>query len=211
MGTDIFDFVERLEDDGSWRCVAEELYFGADRCYALFGILAGVRSGGIQPIVPPRGLPTHLVDEFSAHPYLSDRADSYQEFLEDYHSASWLMLSELISFPWETTYRQFPAYLNADEFSKRERGAAYEYERVSCRYPDDSAPVPCPKPGWQIVSQSEMRSHVVDGTATSEMRCLLWQDESYAELADLFLLHGLPALEALGSPDRVRWVFFFDS
>lgn len=62
----------------------KQIYSG--RNYELFGILAGVRSFFIEPLIPPRGLPSDMSDT------LQDIADHYYE-----HTGHWYTLEELIT------------------------------------------------------------------------------------------------------------------
>ena len=105
MGTDIEMFAEKRDGFG-WKpcfplrrnkfgnpCMTE--VYRNDRNYALFRILANVgrlTNQGIGPVFPPRGLPDDL------SPELATLAD----FIADYdsHNYSWLLLRELLEFPW---------------------------------------------------------------------------------------------------------------
>ena len=64
-----------------------------DRCYPVFSVLAGVRQGyaedgdTVWPMIsPPRGLPE---DHTAGDEWLGD------------HSFTWLMLDEVLDYPWE--------------------------------------------------------------------------------------------------------------
>lgn len=83
MGADIHGAVER-QKAGRWT-FAQKL--DLDRNYVLFGILAGVRYGDVQPIASPRGLP-------------ADR-DRSADYYEGDHSYSYLTLAELRAFDWD--------------------------------------------------------------------------------------------------------------
>ena len=209
MGTDIIAFAERGDSDDVWRYVPMCIDFGRDRDYSLFGILAGVRSDGIEPIVPPRGLPDDVLHSFASHPRVGCY-HTYTTFCEENHSASWLLVSEIQAAHWRHKQREFPVYLDSDNFRRYISGEQYSSARVPCSYPPDGPPVPCPQRHWMVVSQDEMRLQVEAGTATDQMRCLVWASESYEQLAQGLLQNVLPSLEALGHPDRVRLVYYFD-
>ena len=101
MGTDIHSFVEiRNTKTGKWELAKiysmnhqsdrglrpVEAYYG--RSYMLFGLLAGVRDC-VTPLIPLRGIPMDVSD---------DVREFYQAYEEDWHSASWMTLSELNVF-----------------------------------------------------------------------------------------------------------------
>ena len=105
MGCDIHSFAE-VRRDGKWERVSgifpadehERKYYNTDfmdqpfrnRSYDLFGFLAGVRNySAIPPLSAPRGLPDDL----------SEGVKEYTtEELWDYHSPSWFLLDELLTF-----------------------------------------------------------------------------------------------------------------
>lgn len=109
MGCDIHAWIE-VQRNGQWEWHAHALddpeYFVTletkaacgrgifdFRCYACFGVLAGVRGEG-PPIAKPRWMPQD-----------ANRV-AYYEWDRDYdrgdaHSASWLLLSELLAVPRE--------------------------------------------------------------------------------------------------------------
>lgn len=59
------------------------------RSYALFGILAGVRSNMFKQIDDPRGLPNDVSDTVLA---------AYKEYEYDWHTPSWYTLDELYAW-----------------------------------------------------------------------------------------------------------------
>lgn len=58
------------------------------RNYALFGLLAGVRYYGIEPIASPRGFPDDASKSIT---------EEYASWGSDAHTASWLTLAELMN------------------------------------------------------------------------------------------------------------------
>ena len=81
MGTDIHIWVEIKERNGWELRLDPDQSYGV-RDYGVFGILAGVRDDG-PPIALPRGIPR---DSFLA----------LNDIEGDYHSWSWLKLSEIL-------------------------------------------------------------------------------------------------------------------
>lgn len=93
MGCDIHLFVE-MKADATWWFKAE---YYIDRSYSLFSVLADVRNPTegdpyfISPISPPRGLPDNVSWRVGGQ---------YDKWRSDAHSASWLLVSELLSYDW---------------------------------------------------------------------------------------------------------------
>jgi hypothetical protein len=109
MGTDLHMAVERF-DGTRWKWTGIKL--NSDRNYDLFAILAGVRNGvgfagvktgeGFIPISEPRGFPDD-VDPLSIRgsypdgmPYDDDDESIWGTVADGDHSASWLLLSEIL-------------------------------------------------------------------------------------------------------------------
>jgi hypothetical protein len=113
MGADIHGFVELKNKNSKWYSSVAKVFI--DRDYCLFGLMAGVR-GNNPPVVPPRGIPIDLSgaaqDEY--YYYVSEKDDPkiieqwlssgistvYDEKYDiithpDWHTPSWLSLSEL--------------------------------------------------------------------------------------------------------------------
>lgn len=81
----------------------EEIYDG--RNYHLFGLLAGVRAyryayDPIHPVLEPKGLPDDICKEVK---------QANKERDEDWHSHSWLTISEIKALPWFkwTVWREY--------------------------------------------------------------------------------------------------------
>ena len=81
MGCDIHLHIE-IKMDGKWEHYANPW---VDRCYALFGVMAGVRGDG-PAIVEPKGLPEDMS--------IITRAD-YEMMERDAHTPSWLDEDEI--------------------------------------------------------------------------------------------------------------------
>jgi len=112
MGCDIHAYVQIFTVDKRWRTVEAHIFPSDEidifdkksrrnepttepfawRAYGMFAFLANVRNYlFVPPISEPRGLPTDLTKE---------EIERY----EDYHSCSWLLLSELLSFNYDQTF-----------------------------------------------------------------------------------------------------------
>jgi len=91
MGCDLHGFVERKNEMGQWE-YAPGFHPFDWRSYRLYGWLAGVRNySAVTPLSKPRGLP-------------GDASASLKEKYnddDDYHSASWVSLEELLEFDYD--------------------------------------------------------------------------------------------------------------
>ena len=100
MGTDIHAYAERKSSNGSWEAIKDYQPFHY-RDADLFAFFAGIKcerldSWFIRPsaVVSPRGLPPDVST------YVKDQYDS---FGVDAHTPSWLSVSELNAFDYDTT------------------------------------------------------------------------------------------------------------
>ncbi len=187
VGTDIHCFVERRTERG-WEPCELDFYCGEERNYALFAILAGVRrmtNGGFEPIVPPRGFPPDS-------PSVGGWVDGWGY----YHNATWLTLRELLEFPWYEKMYPFRWWLDAAQYRVFRQTGRPE------RFVDGSA---------ALVSNEEMERLLREGGPTEGVLTLVAFGVPYAEFAGPFVTETLPRLQALGPPDDVRLVMFFDS
>lgn len=90
MGCDLHGFVERKNQEGQWEYVPGFSPFDW-RSYGLYGWLAGVRNySAVPPLAKPRGVPP------DASAYLKEK---YRD--DDYHSASWVSLAEMLAFDYD--------------------------------------------------------------------------------------------------------------
>ena len=231
MGCDIHLYVERREN-GKWTLVREQVpneefgecydphgtqlisqyspsgkhvnVFYNHRNYNFFAILANVRNRrgcaemstrqGFKPISMPRGLPQDISPEIKQ---LSDWWGI------DGHSHSWLTVQELIEYDWEQTVVSYgvvtrPQY---EEFVETGiRPDAY-CEWIYGR-------------NIEVVSPAEMEAIIADGADDDETRyyvCIRWS-WTYREAVGDYVFDTLfPTLKALGDPDSVRIVFWFDN
>lgn len=96
MGTDIHIVAQKKTEKG-W----DDIKFCPFdwRSYGMFGFLAGVRNYSAVPsISQPRGLP----DDFSS------------QVMDDYHSMSWLSVSELLAFNYDAEFEDRRVMINGD-------------------------------------------------------------------------------------------------
>ena len=201
MGCDIHFYVEVKQDDGAWLPRNEDLYDG--RNYDLFAILAGVRNGvgfagvktgdGFNVIAEPRGLP----DDVS-----NDILQESEDWGRDGHSHSWLTVAEIKAFNWKQE-TQHQGVVNLEQFKvfiKKGRPTSW------CGVAVGSSVV--------HVSVDEMMDFVKGSVAMQEGKSyyttVCWV-ETYADSVGTFLTETLPKMEALGDPEKVRAVFWFDN
>jgi hypothetical protein len=204
MGTDISYHAERRTKGGWEVCLGDELdecgqpchlrfYCGEERNYALFAILAGVKrltNGGIEPIVPPRGFPADS-------PVVGSRAAEPESF--DSHNRTWLILAELLQFPWQEKQLHCDGYVDA---------ANYLRYRATGRPEAMHGGVP---PDWRSVTNREMDRLAEESTQADKVVTLISFAVPYAEFAGPFLTETLPLLSQQGEPEDVRLIVSFDS
>ncbi len=128
MGCDIFSWVEIYDPQtNKWRAVRdafpaddwEKGHYGKafvsapfrSRDYGLFGFLAGVRNyANCEPLDLPRGLPVgcdltggcSVIDELEVVADL--HIQNTETLIHHFHSYSWFLLSELLSFDYEKVF-----------------------------------------------------------------------------------------------------------
>jgi hypothetical protein len=223
VGTDIRYFAETKTPEG-WKLANihhgdnAPFYFGENRNYELFTILAGVQRQGfrekLEPIDAPRGLP----------PDVSAPVLGYAKRWEPYaYDHSWLTLRELRDFPWHEKKLWLRAYVDRENFRRFcETGMP---ERFACRPPATTAcgracEVRFPPSGWRIVSAQDMTALLdfSEEEIASLMECDPAQLRTqikfgvpYSRFCPALFSDTLPKLDALGPPDEVRVVFWFDS
>lgn len=232
MGTDIFYLAEKRvgdhwepafetfafsdpdDPDGSRFLYHEdEFYFGANRNYELYEILAGtidketgLTSRGFEPISPPRGYPDDLSD--AVRQLWRDPADP--KGCNGCYGFSWLLLKELIDFPWKEKERTFVGCADAENHPLFSSGQRFKYRQVSpkvlysCQDLKDY-----PLPEWDIVSNEEMQWRIDSGTASEQTWTQITYSRSYAGPGQGILNDTIPKLSKVGPPDGVRVVFHF--
>lgn len=95
MGCDIHIHAEKKSAKGYKRVIfGDEFEPFSDRDYGTFGFLADVRNySAVPPLAPQRGMP----EDVSAA-----TKEDFDGWGSDAHSASWLSLSELLAFDYDT-------------------------------------------------------------------------------------------------------------
>jgi hypothetical protein len=193
-------------DDGSPKYDWSKMFddpLDIGRNYNLFSILANVRNGfgfagvptgeGFKPIALPRGLPTDVSKEILS---MSDYWES------DGHSRSWFMLKELQDFDWENQFTVSSGI-------------------VSAKYYEENKHIPNWSPdsyyggisGFSVVVLDvDEYNKLEERDSEKEYYVKLQWNHSYKDaVGNYFFEHILTALESLGDPNDVRFVFWFDN
>lgn len=231
MGCDIHLYVERRVD-GKWMtadkwsknkyhekypednepemCIEWEDRFYSGRNYNLFAILAGVRNGrgfagcktgeGFVPISEPRGVPDDACPEYKAE---VDRWDG------DGHSHSYFTVAELMAYDWNQT-SILHGVVNALGYHEwaRERRDAGQPPEIFCGAVFGQ--------NIKNITEAKMIRMLRGKTKEeiSELRdyyCRISWQQKYHDCAEEFLKETIPKLQAIGNPNDVRIVFFFDN
>ena len=234
MGTDIHYYAEKrtgdhwepafqtyyedendLEDRSLWH--GEQFYFGSDRNYELYQILSwtvdsdtGLTSRGFAPISPPRGLPADLSPEIRMIARDPNDPETWEKHSLFGHS--WLLLRELMDFPWKETFRRFIGFVNAEDYSLFRAGKPFRMQQVSPRVLYGCKDLDAyPKPEWNVVSNEQMEQMI--RAATEPVSDRLWTQieyqESYAIPGHHILADTIPKLSKVGAPVDVRVIFWF--
>lgn len=240
MGCDIHLYVEVYDEKqqkwisaDQWKkdedgyVSVENGYFDG-RSYNTFAILANVRNGrgfagidtgnGFNPISSPKGIPYDVSPEVSA---------KYEDWGGDAHSASYLSAKELLDYDWtqETSLRgqvEMKEYRNWSEFGKRYGKSPESYcgscEGPGVRHISMAEADQMLKPLNQELSQVRRESHskylakLKEQEASYESVFVSSQwTQKYYQCTTKFLSETMPRLWRLGSPDKVRIVFWFDN
>lgn len=168
-------------------------FYTEGRNYWLFGVLAGVRGSG-PAIRLPRGLPSDLSEAVKG---------AYDSLGGDAHTPSWLTVEQLDAWPAWRQHCDTPVFVTMQGWLElRATGAPREsFSHL-------------PAMGHLIVDADKMNK-LVHGLweppiGVSAITKVTYK-RSNASRAPKFVNHTMPALRALGAPDCVRIVFFFDS
>lgn len=197
MGCDIHLHVEK-KVNGKWVEVPDVGY--DNRNYKVFAILANVRNGygfagcptgrGFKSISEPKGLPDDASKEVKEHS---------ESWGVDGHSHSYLTLKELEAYDWDqVTWLQ--GVINANEYlvfkkEGRPRGWSGGVFGANVRN----------------ISQEQMEAEIKAGTADCNTYCSVEWRVTYRECAQHFIEDMFPKMRALGKPENVRIVFWFDN
>lgn len=228
MGCDIHLYVEKRDAEGVWRSaddwepeeydedsegnplyhavVPYEKLFYSGRNYELFAILADVRNGRgfagcdtgdrLNPIDDPRDLP----DDVSA----AVRQCS-NDWGCDGHSHSWFTIAELLAYDWTQVVvkRGYVSLKEYREWIRWRRGHGEGPEEYCGGVGGGST---------RIVTEEEMQKLAAqEGGPDGFVYCQVSWTESYNSLARHFWWSCMPKLLALGKPEDVRIVFWFDN
>ena len=183
-----------------------EKRFYSGRNYDLFTILAGVRHSGLNTISSPRGLPGNM------SPLVRKE---YRKWLGDGHSHSYFTIEELDRFDWDQKC-----------FQKTIVDASSYYQWYLGEYKGPPMSMYRFKESEEVTVQ-EMKNRInkaledFDEEATQEMlndavnslniSCSVCWEETYAETCPRFTEETMPKLRALGLPNEVRIIFWFDN
>ncbi len=200
---------DEYDDEGFTLCVPYEKRIYDSRNYYLFSILADVRNGcgfagsdtGDQfiPIATPRGLPEDVT------PKVKKESGGWGG---DGHSYSFFTVAELLGYDWTQT-ATLRGWVTAKEYE--------EWQRMIRWVPGPKSY--CAGVGGRSVkhvTETEMKALIQGGVeqSTQNLRStyckISWQD-SYHGVCKVFWWDAIPKLLALGAPEDVRIVFWFDN
>lgn len=218
-------------DEGFNKKMTIDPYNG--RNYDLFAILADVRNGrgfagvktgeGFNIISEPKGIPMDICEDVMSE-YTVEVGEDYSfaqlqswvnrnksEWIKfahsvscpDWHSASWLALSELLTFDWD----QFTMKRGTLSFEK------YKSYKNSDSIPDDySGSV---WGGGTVTIDEDDADKILNGADSPAPLNKLYVNchwpEIYRSTCQWFLENTVEVLKTLGDPDNVRIVFWFDN
>jgi hypothetical protein len=234
MGCDIHLFVEKRQSDGSWSAIQgvnepeiddlqgylemskergedpsywelriqEEKagtfdFVSTGRNYMLFAILAGVRNYySLTPISKPRGLPGDVSDQV--------RSNS-EEWGDDGHSHSYLSITDLFAFNWESGFIQ-EGWVDAKNYQAfKENGRPGSWSRS------------VGGGGVDHVTHYDMDNFLANNgeyyaLGSSPYTLVQWK-ETYKDKVGTFYSWSIPKLKELAEddPGSVRIVFWFDN
>ena len=207
MGADIHVFVEQYRSH-SWRKVVEvdwaelgvvcdddadddepwPIYFGMGRNRGFWAIL--------NEFWGNRGLPSDVSETIRTRWEKEDCAGG----------ASWVMLQELIDFPWNRV-TPYNGLVDGANFQRHQSGKPFSCYR---QWSANEKPVTMPIQGRKIVSCQEMEERIASGNVPPNYYTLIAFSTSYGEYGDLLYRYTIPRLSLLGAPHHVRVVFWFD-
>jgi len=236
MGCDIHLYVEKKDGDDwisaeEWEIdedgrlnVKDWHRFDVGRNYRLFAMLADVRNGRgfagidtgdrVNPIDEPRGIP----DDVSPQVY-----QKYQSWSDDGHSHSYFTVQELLEYDWTQSVKNrgvisaggYAAWWGyGSSFSDKTKGEGPE------SYASDVS-----GPNIVIMTEEELQAKLKEvGESLNywqriekvpqqlpNVYCRIEWEEKYYQMARYFWANLMPQLLALGKPDEVRIVFWFDN
>lgn len=181
---------ESCEVDGHTKHPLKNWYH--NRNYALFGLLAGVRSTLFTPFVEPRGIPDDISSKLKVR---------FEDEGADAHSASYLTLSELLSF--KDTVEDVPCFLDISGFKSFKKTG---------KVPDNYNYAPPHK--IEAITNEKMERIMNLSAFLDEKQ--YWTKVPHAmsmeEISKEFWIGNLEAMKKLSeNTDDVRCVFWFDN
>ena len=211
---DIYMFVERKAGD-KWKRVSEKkginnLYYRDDlpdnlkkvvkpktwspgRHYALFGLLAGVKSKQIGAMVPPRGLPDDL----------SPGVDFAYKKTKNIHTSSYFALDELLAMRDNSVTLTY--FLNAEQFRK--------FKKLG-KIPDEDYAYFISAPRTAKLISNDRMTRIMNMDAFMDDNEYITQVDvstPYKEISPIFWNDIISAMESIcKDPTKVRCVFWFD-
>ena len=194
MGCDIHVYAENKKSTSAYAKWHFAGYMGVPRNYVLFALLAGVRNYyEFVPIAPPRGLPTDVTEETKAE------ADSWGS---DGHSHSWLTLAEMDAAHLES--RRASGCITLTGYRAWRESEHSIFECADEVEPDSGVRVKLEE--LALLARSDAKS--LDGgvpysVIPGALQAVSLLGDSWSDLRT--------RLAALGDPDSVRIVFWFDN
>lgn len=205
--------------------IAYKNRFYNGRSYNLFAVLADVRNGrgfagiktgeGFNPIAAPKGVPEDCCPEYRAE---VERWDS------DGHSHSWFTVAELLAYDWtQGTLQQ--GYVDAAGWAQWKRdGKPQEWGGViggmSIKHiSNEEMEAAVKASGVEMYDllypgrgKQQEATKAANAQAGGSLYTLVtWEEPYYKAINSQFFAETLPRLLALGKPEDVRIVFFFDN
>lgn len=234
MGCDIHFYVETRNKKGNWKSAdnwlfdnqgGRQLYgvinkkwinnsFYDARNYQFFAILAGVRNyDDITPIDSPRGVPDNASPEYK---------EIVQLYNHDGHSHSYFTVAELLAYDWTQDFC-CSGVVNLKEWTKfKLNGRPESWSRgilgnkVQQLSPEELDNAWSKMKGaslWDLQRDEVVQQRFKDllGASDKSIYCSVTWKEHYYDCASSFWSKTIPRLLALGKPEDVRCVFFFDN
>lgn len=207
MGTLIVYQAER-NVGGKWSVLKDRagqrdfFFFGTEQDRVFWDILCGEidpQTGetyyGFVPIASLRGPPPD---------YPTGRPHGYVD-----HGTSWLLLQELIDYPWEAQTRKVRAFVDAASFRAYIDNDFFRYFAVTP--PHLECPVRYPLAEWTIISQEQMLNLLCSSGSSAncytEIEFMRPHDVSI--FTERILTDTIPKLSQFGDPHEIRVVFSF--
>lgn len=233
MGCDIHFYVEkrvggvwqsadewRKGEEGGYSVDYKKSYFH-HRSYDTFSILADVRNGrgfaevvtgdGFVPVVSPRGLPKDV----------SDRVRECSEgWGSDGHSHSYLTVAELLAYDWTQSTTK-AGFLHVGQYVEWQCRLSYTDGATPDQWCGDVGGGLVEKVSEAVIKKRmaafqlsgwnwrALEASMLEAFPHTYVRCT-WGVSYYASAAK-FLSETMPRLWALGEPEDVRAVFWFDN